>query len=247
MTSFPENKIRTPGFTQGHFTPFIVLTRSRTGSTLLISYLDSHSRIKAENEIFHRIRDNSYESILNQTFSKQPPSISAKGFKIFYYHPMDDKSGKLWDYLLSIENLHVIHLKRNNILRTIISRKIAGTQNVWSVREDTSKSHTFPKKTIELSVDEVENEIRYTRRLEDWGDERFKNHPLISIYYEDLVARPEETFRKILQFLGIAYEKPRTDLIRQNPEAASELVVNYPELKAHFLNTEYSQYFNEDR
>ena len=105
---------------------FIVLSRSRTGSNLLISLLNSHPHIYTEREIFGKLSGRNY--------------VKAKGFKIFYYHPLDDDSCSIWDELQSLDDLYVIHLKRRNILRTLLSRKTAGIQDVWSVGSDRHSS-----------------------------------------------------------------------------------------------------------
>ncbi|WP_280564143.1 hypothetical protein [Chromohalobacter sp. 48-RD10] len=69
---------------------FIVLTRSRTGSNLLVSLLNSHPNISADGEIFSKLNGRDYKRIISNAFSRQPRYIKAKGFKIFYYHPQDD-------------------------------------------------------------------------------------------------------------------------------------------------------------
>ena len=67
--------------------PFFVLTRSRTGSNMLISFLNSHPNIKAHYEIFRTLEGKNYNDIFNETFSKYDEGTKAIGFKIFYYHP----------------------------------------------------------------------------------------------------------------------------------------------------------------
>src|SRR5690606_26460474 len=110
---------------------FIVLSRSRTGSNLLISFLNSHPNIRARGEMFARLNGKNCKDVLARGFARQPFYVKATGFKIFYYHPMDDDSGHVWDVLAELDDLRIIHLKRRNILRTLISRKIADTQGVW--------------------------------------------------------------------------------------------------------------------
>src|SRR5699024_1614793 len=113
---------------------FIVLTRSRSGSNWLISLINSHPHLKSDGEIFHDLNGRSYQHILAKTFSKQPSFIKAKGFKIFYYHPLEDDTAGVWDALKSQDDLHVNQLRRENILKTLISRKNAGITKVWSSR-----------------------------------------------------------------------------------------------------------------
>ncbi len=75
---------------------FVVLTRDRTGSNMLIQSLNSHPNIAADYEIFGKLNGESEKTILDRSFSKQPFYIKAKGFKIFYYHPQDADSSPIW-------------------------------------------------------------------------------------------------------------------------------------------------------
>ncbi|MBD3322933.1 hypothetical protein GF339_00015 [candidate division KSB3 bacterium] len=228
------------------FRRFIVLSRSRTGSNLLVSLLNSHPNIHAEAEIFLRLNGRNYQDILTKAFARQPLYVKAKGFKLFYYHPLDDKSSGIWNALASLDDLYVIHLKRRNILRTLISRKIAGIQGVWAVTS-TEQHSAADKKDIAVTftADELLEGFKQTRRWEQAGENIFRNHPLISIDYEDLVDYRELTFYKVTEFLDVRYKQPKTKLKKQNTKSLRETVTNYEELKSAFLETEWQSFFDE--
>ena len=224
---------------------FIVLSRSRTGSNLLISLLDSHSQIHVKGEKFVRLRGRDHKKILANLFSKQPHFLKAKGFKIFYEHPLDDDSCSIWEDLQSMEDLYVIHLKRKNILRTLLSRKIAGIQNVWAVTPN-EKSHSCQEQvTVSFTVDELNAGFRQTREWEEMGDASFSRHPLLSIDYEELVADRATTLRKVTQFLGVEYRSPKTELLKQSCGSMREQISNYDELKSAFAETEWGHFFED--
>lgn len=230
----------------GHtdFKKFIILARSRTGSNMLVSFLNSHQNIYASGEIFRRLNGQNYQDILAKAFAKQPDYVKARGFKIFYYHPTDEESNSLWQELIDMNNLLVIHLKRKNILRTLVSKKIAVVQDHWADKS-AKKHHLNSKKSVTFTVEELQEGFRETREWEKNGDKKFRNHPLLTVYYEDLVTGPEKTFRKITEFLGVPYAKPETDLNRQNPETFRTLVKNYDELKSEFYGTEWQAFFED--
>lgn len=230
----------------GHleFTRFIVLTRSRTGSNLLMSWLNSHPHIHACGEIFRELKGKNYRKILNRIFSKQPRHVKAAGFKIFYYHPQDDNSGDVWDELVSLKDLHVIHLKRKNILRTLLSRKIAGKQDIWGVTKS-RPSNAVAEKVVELSVEELRSGFEGTKNLEKKYERMFNAHPGLTIYYEDLVKSSEREMSIIAAFLGLEFVAPTTRLKRQNPEKLPQLIRNYEELKNVFSNTEWAPFFED--
>jgi LPS sulfotransferase NodH len=234
----------------GHneFRKFIVLSRSRTGSNLLISYLNSHPNISAEREIFRFLNDQDYHSLLKCTFSKQPFFIKAKGFKLFYTHPIDDptstfqKGSGLWDTLSSMSDLYVIHLKRENILKTMISRKLAGETNIWVAK---STRQLRNEVTVNLSEEELRTEFERTRDWELTGEDLFSNHPRLVVNYEDLANNPDATFQIITEFLGVQYQSPRTKQIKQNPKSMRERLENYDKLKSAFSKTAWASFFDE--
>jgi LPS sulfotransferase NodH len=233
-------------FSHNEYRRFIVLSRSRTGSNMLISFLNSHPNIQADGEIFSKLSGRNTKDVLAKAFTKQPLFVKAKGFKIFYYHPLDDKASGVWDALASLNDLHVIHLKRRNILHTLVSRKIADIQDVWVVRSADQHSGADRREiTVAFSVDELSEGFKQTREWEQFGEDTFRNHLMISIEYEDLVAYREPTFRKLTEFLGVRYVHPTTQLIKQNTKSMKETIMNYEELKSAFSETEWHPFFDE--
>ena len=230
----------------GHadFTKFIVLSRSRTGSNMLLSLLNSHPEIIAEHEILARLNGRDARKVVARAYAKQPYYVKAKGFKIFYYHPLDGDSTAVWQDIVGAESIRVIHLKRRNILRTLISRKIAGMKNVWAATSD-ARLDVGRHKATSFTADELEEGFRRTRDWEVDGDRRFSRHPLMSLYYEDLVRDPDSSLAEVLDFLGLQHFPLETNMRKQNPERLSDLVTNYAELKAAFAGTRWEAFFEE--
>jgi LPS sulfotransferase NodH len=212
-------------FGKKQYTKFIILGRSRTGSNLLLSYLNSHINVRAEREIFKWLKGRDENELLNKNFAKEPFFIRAKGFKIFYYHPYDKENGEIWKLLSDTKDLHVIHIKRKNILRTLVSKKIAQNSKAYTSEEE-KKTNKVEEK-INFDFDELNNLITHTRNLEKTGDDIFSGNKMITVYYEDLVENPELYFKTITDFLGLEYKKPRTSYKKQNPEKLSELLENF--------------------
>ena len=232
-------------FCNNEYRRFIVLSRSRTGSNLLISLLNSHPHINATGEIFSRLNGRDYKKILSKVYSKKPRFVKASGFKIFYYHPLDDHSCGIWDELHSMNDLYVIHLKRKNVLRTLISRKIAADQDVWIVKPDQNPLSYKKQFCVNFTVEELKKGFRQTKNWEDSGENQFSNHPLLSIYYEDLASDRSTTFRKITNFLGVQYVQPKTDMKKQNQKCIRDTLANYENLKSKFAETEWASFFED--
>jgi hypothetical protein len=228
----------------GHtrFRRFIVLSRSRTGSNLLISQLGNHPHIHTTGEIFSWLKGRSHTQVLNTVFQRQPFYVKAAGFKIFYYHPQDDDSGCVWNALESRDDLHVIHLTRKNILRTLVSRKLAGTQGAWvSGRAGGAASPSV----VSFTPDELWKGFTETRRWEQDGEHRFRRHPRMTLRYEDMVGSPDRAFGQVTDFLGVRFQRPETRLRKQNTRSLRESIANYEELKAGFAGTEWQPFFED--
>jgi LPS sulfotransferase NodH len=225
--------------------PFVVLSRSRTGSNLLVSLLNSHPNVHADFEIFRSLNCLSYTDIFKSIFNVKRTAIKAQGFKLFYYHPLDCSCSELWEDLVSWKKLHVIHLKRRNVFRTIVSQKIASTQNIWwSICSD-CKPVNVVDKAVYFTPEELEGKFRKTVDRQERAYNMFKWHPMICVYYEDLVNERNGTFCRVAEFVGVKYREPSTNFRKQNPERLDELVINYPELKQAFAGTQWEAYFDE--
>lgn len=229
----------------GHddFVRFIVLTRSRTGSNLLLSFLNSHPDIFCEGEIFATLGGANPLARLRSVYKKQPRHIQAKGFKIFYYHPLDAKADELWKELELRTEIRVIHLRRENALRTLLSRKIAGMQDTWTAtRYDKVGLET---RRVHFTVQELEEGLRQTQQWEAHADVQFQAHPMLRLSYEELVNDPRGNYVRLLAFLDAREHAPATNLRRQNPESLKMLISNYGELKAEFSGTQWARHFDE--
>jgi LPS sulfotransferase NodH len=229
---------------QKQYKRFVLLSRSRTGSNLLISMLNSHPSVYAEGEIFSWLKGRTEEQILNRIYASYPGYIKAVGFKIFYYHPQDDESGLIWQLLQNLDDLYIIHLKRRNILRTLLSRRIAGLTDAY--RYDLQKSgKNDQKKRCRFSEDELRAGFEQTRDWEIKFAKLFSNKAAIDVYYEDMVCNPNLEFNKIANLLKIKSHSPRTHLKKQNPEKAIELIENYTTLKTKFNDTQWGCFFED--
>ena len=229
----------------GHYDykKFIVLTRNRTGSNMLISMLNSHPSIYARYESFRTLNGISVDKVMNMIYSKYPRFVKAVGCKIFYHHPVDDKSGALWDKLTQMEGLNVIHLKRKNILRTILSHEIAKVTDTW-VRKEGGEINN-KKKRVQMYEDKLHKEFKKTREWEAYSELIFKHKPMVEVYYEDLVSKQQTEFRKITDMLNLNFFTPKKKFRKQNPEKLSDLIINYESIKKSFAETEWSQFFEE--
>jgi hypothetical protein len=185
------------------------------------------------------------EQILDSTFTGMPYFISAVGFKIFSQHPLDSEDSRVWEVLKNMNDLFVIRLTRRNILRSIVSRKISFRTKKWVQYKKTEQDDkiALAEKRVEFTFEELEKEFEQILVWEKLRTGVFEGRPVLDITYEDFVHDTSFEFRRITDFLGIPYARPKTIYEKQNPEPLGQLVINYEELKARFSGTKWERYF----
>jgi len=182
----------------GNYMKFIILGRSRTGSNYLRGLLNSCSGVRVFGEVFknpekiewgidgyresNRARDQYLTDpaafLQSEVFGKRSVDIRAVGFKLFYYHAQTEPWNGIWASLLSDRTVHILHMKRKNILRTILSRIRAGETDAWVRLSDNEEQ---PMLRVHLSYQDCLSEFVQTRQQEQEFDLLFSEHPLLEI------------------------------------------------------------------
>jgi len=218
---------------------FAIVGHARTGSNYLISGLNTSKHLYVHSEIFAgHVREigKDFDLILSNAFQKQEKRIKAVGFKLFYYHLTEEE----WHKFLLQKEFMIIHLRRRNYLRTIVSLDIAFKTNQWMSTSDVVQPEI---KSVELDTTTLIKRLEEIQNAEILTRERFKDRDMIEIVYEDLVANPYEVFQGIGEFLGVADIDPdKIELTKQNPESLEQLISNYDQVTALLQDTVFSQY-----
>ena len=227
----------------GHnrFDVFVILANARTGSNLLRSLLDSHPDIKAYGEIFSLLKESSTEDIWSSHVeSKKSKKIKWVGFKLFYNHPRDSSSPKIWDLIKANNSIKIIHLTREDILKMIVSKEVALKTKKYVQFDE--KENT---KTVSISPDKFLRKMDKFEKTKSKAEAAFTNHQTIHISYEDLVLNQEQTLQSVLSFLGAnPLQKLSSAHKKQNPRHVRQIVDNYDELKESLADTKYASLFD---
>lgn len=276
---------------------FIILSHARTGSTMLASALHLSPEIACFREIFNplragvgfhvegydnhssadrELRDADFRRFLRERiFCEHPTPVRAAGFKIEYSHFQAFPG--LLDELVNDPELRVIHVRRRNLLRVMISERIAVQSGVWvedkrkTFRSKLRLSNTLraalhplrvgsrlwrflrpreapwkaTRQALSLSPDECGAFFREIEETSSSFDRTFGDHPLLPVYYEDLVAQRGRVLDGVQSFLGLQTQRLAPTTRRQNPEPLSDLIANYDELWRAFQGTPYAAFFDE--
>lgn len=228
-----------------NYSKFVIIARSRTGSTLLEKYLDSHPNIQCEGELLNNLDGRNYKFIIDSFFKRKEKQIESAGFKMFYYHPNDGNPEEVWSYLLKDSNTKLIHLVRKNVLRTIVSQRVATKTKQWSIQNNGSKIPT-ESKIVHLDLDACMKEIVQTKEWESEFEALNTRFDYVEVSYEDLCSQPKQELVKIQNFLGVKeFENLNTAIKKQNVEPISKLVENYSALEAALKASPWESFLQE--
>ena len=225
------------------YTRFIILCRPRTGSTLLEQMLGRHPQIRSRGEFFSRLKGRDPSVVWDRMFAKAPRRIRASGFKIHYNHPIDADHTGTWDFLASKPDLHVIHVRRENILRMLVSGRISRKLKTYNIRFPWQRP-PLRKRRVIIEHEELTRVIQATEGSYRHFSGLFAGQANVEVTYEQLLGRPREEYRRILDFLGLEYQDPVLRLAIMNPEPLPELITNFDELRSHFTGTNWSWMFD---
>ena len=235
-------------FGNKNYRKLVILGRQRTGSSLLMMLLHAHSKVDMQSEVFRLLDGKSCKTVWRETFSKKLPWIKYAGFKLFYNHPDDSEDREVWEILNADTSVKIIHIKRENILRTHISRLVAIKTGAWNSRQEIDTTEVLDKR-LTVDIADCLRELREIKKVESQFDKnRFPNHEYIELSFEDLIQDTGSQMERIFSFLQLnneKTEKAKVNLKRQNPEKIKNLVLNYDEFRASITNSEFSELLEE--
>jgi LPS sulfotransferase NodH len=262
LSSLPQ-ELRIAG---GHkdYRRFIILATARSGSNFLRGLLNSHSQVMAFGELFREMKSIGWDIpvydqfmqsrhlrqlaqhdpvgfLENAVFKRFPKKIKAVGFKLFYYHAQDESRSHVWRFLREQKDLRVIHLKRNNTLRTMLSLKKAFKTDSWTNTLGAEEEKTL----ISLNYEECLESFKWAQDVKKRYDDYFEEHPKIEIIYEQLVDDMEGELTRIQRFLGIDPKICKSATSKQANQPLSEAISNYFDLKAKFRGSQWEVFFED--
>lgn len=231
-------------FRNKKYKKFIIISTSRTGSTLLMALLNDHENINCEGEIFKNLNGKSCEQIWGNFFNERPKKTEQVGFKLFYSHPRDEDK-KIWEIISEDKDVKIIHLMRKNILRIFLSQKIGLKNKLWTDNINRPHNTSLESKKVDLDFKEALTAFNKITDYQDKTKVLFKNHSYLEIYYEDIVEDNESELKNIFDFLGVPEMKVKADNKQQNPEDLHQLINNYSEFKGNFKDTKWEYLFRK--
>jgi hypothetical protein len=165
------------------------------------------------------------------------------GFKLFAFQAPKHPLNKIWDYILS-EKFHIIMITRENLLNRYLSHLLVKSNWQEGVPHPNAFVGTVYQKSVRIDPEkcilDIEKQIEEEKKL----FVKFSNNPFLHITYENL-TKNENSYKEILDFLGLEWREPKTNLQRQRVKTQQEMIENYWELKDSLKDTPYIKFFDE--
>ena len=223
-------------------TPFVILFPGRTGSSWLVSSLQSHPMVQAEGERLVQLRPRSQPRWIRRLYHRAARAgLRAGGFKT--------KLKDVWDLdafrtLLTGHGARVIVMDRRNTVKlavsTINARRLFEATGRWNRRAGDPVLPPFTLAEADLRRVLAECQDRQ-RQLHDYA--ATLPLPGITIHYEDLLGTPAETMGRVLEFLG-APPMPLDSAVANNTDDDLSLaILNAAELQAAFAGEPFAEMF----
>ena len=175
------------------YTRMIILSRSRTGSNLLMSLLNSHPKVHIHGEVFDWLRGRTCKEIYEETFP-EIAEVDCLGFKIFYTHPIDDQEKSVWEMLKNDRSLKIVHLVRKNMLRTYVSQAIAEKNDIWTSQMGAA---TDEEKVVHIDFDKLMFDFKLTEQFVYLSKQYFTHHRHIEVTYDELINGQKKILSKV--------------------------------------------------
>lgn len=209
--------------------PFLIWFHHRSGSTHLVSLLDSHPDIACWKEIFYRGEGTATEDLFTQS---QEPSVEAfldhlwsyrwgrQGTRLWRKDPeaglprgvgfkLKYQQAKVYpqvlEYLHQKKNIKVIHLVRTNLLATLASA--AMLPKLWERMQRPhllkGESPNSLERRVHLEPGRVLQDLARLETQIQYGRQQLRGLEVLEVTYEDLLDAPTDTCRLVLEYLGL--------------------------------------------
>lgn len=242
-------------------TPYCIVTHGRTGSNLLCSLLRSHPKVHDAGEALgdwafahegstlrRDLLERGSTAYVTAMYRRQRLE-SASGIKVLYAQFEPEYAARqgvpdlvdLLTFLRRERAIRIIHLKRENRLETLVSMDVARDVREHRLVAGDGAAHGS---TISLSPQRCVQEFTRIGEWEKRFDDAFRQHALLDVTYEALVADRDHESRRVQDFLGVPLRPLQTDLRKQIRRPMAQVIENYAELTAALAATPWARYFD---
>lgn len=247
---------------------FVLLADRRSGTTLVIDCLNNLPRVNCEkrafgldkkiknptkdkhNGMFFLYREGNWKrqlrfyvqrqglirDFLNDEIFISGQDEDIRGFRLIY-----DKAEQHPEILKSIkgEGVKVLHLVRENVLKTHISFLTAPIHKMHHPRAGDEVNHV----RLHLEPDSLLPWLEKRLNRIDFRRELISDMPNLEVSYEEFVKDRQAEAARIQPFLGMSEVLPfESDLVKINPDRLDDVIDNYEEIRDLLTGTKFEKF-----
>lgn len=219
---------------------FIIYGCGRSGSTLLTSLLNSHPDIYVDGEIFHEnlVTQVRFPFMYINNLSKRATlrNKNVYGCGIMSRHMEDQKfiNHRKFIHKLYNRGWYIIHLRRRNVFKKVLSRELAMEDGVWEIKNDINTN----ERNYKLNINNVYRNILLQNKLYELEDEILNGIEHFKIYYEDHLEYKDNWVKKLnelAQYFDLEVFSPITNMRKKSKGTETRDITNYDDLLQYLL------------
>lgn len=235
--SYPFRKRKTPD------TKFVIYGPGRSGSTLLVSLLNSEGVVYCDNELFHR---KIIFPLLYLSTRSRLGNCKTYGFKLLNYqlrtclNLSSIQQKKSFISSLTDNGYKIIYLKRSDVVRQALSNIYARHNNQYHSNQSIASKN---ESKLNVKLNELESWIKALTNEANHEAEILDGFNFLELSYEhDLQLKESHasTISKLSQFLNIELGNARTSLEKITPTDFSCFIENASEVEQYLKQNGYN-------
>jgi len=241
-------------------TRFVVLGGPRTGTSLMIETLDAHPQIRCYGGVFNRgsrgALDPDADDVahwIEQLFTSEArldqPQIQrpearegprAVGFKVHYEQWLGRRAREV---LRLLPDLRIVHVVRDDVLRTLISAKVAAARESYQSRQ----APAGPPAPVHIDREELEVAAHNYAASRSRFERDFEAHARIEVEYQAWRRQRVPLLRRVQSFIRVPIRDDlSTDLVKTGTSSLEQALSNFETLREEVRGTPLARYFDPD-
>jgi len=224
---------------------FLILSTGRSGSTLLINFLNSSPNVHCEGELL-RSKNIAPKRVIRLSEQACPKQVF--GFKLLTYQllQLQPSISSKKEFLsgLIADGYKIIYLERKNSLLQAFSIIYAMQRNIWHYKNESTVEHS----KITLDPKKLATVIQECEKFKVLESTLLENLPYLYINYEEDLQPKEKIFstlQKLETHLGVPLQEPVISLKKVTPKKLSSFLNNYKEISNFILSQKQYEQFTE--
>jgi hypothetical protein len=212
-------------------TRFYIFGQGRTGSTLLVTMLDSHPQVHCEDELLFHPRLLPMQYVRGKCGAAREPVV---GFHVKCYQLTRDqamKTARPFVDQLEQAGWKMIFLRREQVLKHAISPILAKARNLWHIGQGNQEQ--APPEAVSLNPAAVVGAIRGREKFARIEAEIVRDYDHLPIVYEQDLSTPEQraqTSTRLCDYLGIESRQLSSPLKATTSKSIISSITNFDEI-----------------